>query len=347
MKIPATIVAVLAVSAVPGCKKKSADTGSTGSGSATTTPTGSGSGSGSAAVTPPPAAAGALEGTFDGKPYKFTSATIESVNGHDTLKLSTGALKCGDEAADGDTTLSIDVQKGPGGKHYAPGPMATPVELYNSKQEFAIGNTLHGVLTTEPAEWKEGNKVKGTLRIADAAEDQKGTYTASGSFEATVCEMSEDPEGFQALPEEADKGPVSGTVGGKPFTFKSGIAELRHDKARDVDEILTIDLFDTAVDCTNYRNDKGMKLGIGGAAGASGKDVIVGSPQPWSMGWMVNGTNYFFQGPLWVKFDAIELKEGSVIKGSLHGEANPALAKEHPDGAGKLSGTFTATVCKL
>lgn len=285
---------------------------------------------------------------LEGKPYKLTAGKIDRINQKEHLVVSTGPLTCEGSPAPNDVFFEIYVSAGPDGKHYAPGPVGVAAMLVRGAGSdgpgFVMGGAeLHGVLTLEPGDWAPGNKVKGSLRIDDISEDKKATYTGSSPFEATVCELAADPEADLATPAEADKGPASGTLGGAAFTAKSAIAILSHDARRDVDQIDEIHLFDSEVDCTTYQRVDGTVVRITGTAGASGKDVFVGAPQPRDLWW---GANFHLQGPAWVKFDAIELKEGAEVKGSVYGEATAARAKKYPKSAGKLSGTFTAKVCK-
>jgi hypothetical protein len=298
-----------------------------------------GSAGAAAAPTPPLAGAGTpLEANLEGKPFKFVSAKISDAAGVDRITLSTGALTCDADPASGDTTLSVDVGQGPGGKHFAPGPIGVDIELYNEEQEFSIGNTLRGVLTLEPGEWKVGNKVKGTLRFEDVKDDKR--YNGTGSFEAVVCDFGERDLKFPAVPEAADASPVSGNLGGEKFTYKSAIAQLSHDAARNIDFIEAITLSDAAIDCSNWTRSAGTRVTVG-ATGASGKDVFIGTHQPTQIGWFKNGSNTFLNGSSWIKYDALELNEGSEVKGSIYGEA----AKDAKYAA-KLSGTFIAKVCK-
>jgi hypothetical protein len=303
---------------------------------------GSGSAAGSAAA---PAGAGV---TFEGKTMTFKGGKIDHVNQKERLVLSTGPLSCESDPGPNDTVLEIYMSPGPGGKYYAPGPVGVKALLSmgagsTDKMYVLGGGELYGVLTLEPGEWKKDNKVKGTIRIDDASEDKKATYTGSSPFEATVCELAADPEGDTPLAEDAGKDPAKGKLGELDFAFKSGIAVLHHDAKRDVDEIEEIQLYKADVDCASYASNKERPVRIVGNAGASGKDVVVGAPQPRDIWW--ESSNHL-QGPAWVKFDAIDIKEGGEIKGSVYGEATPARAKKYPKNGGKLAGTFTAKVCK-
>jgi hypothetical protein len=337
MQFRSVLVLLVAVTAVPACKKKDKNDSAGSAGSAV----GSAEVAGSAAApTPPPAGAGTpFEATLEGKPFKFTNAKISDAAGADRITLSTGALACDADPTSGDTTLTVDVGQGPGGKHFAPGPFGVDIELYNEKQEFAIGNTLRGVLTLEPGEWKAGNKIKGTLRFEDAKDDKK--YSGKGSFEAVVCDFGEREVSYPPTPETADAGPVSGTLGGEKFTVKTAVANLRHDDALNVDYIDNITLSDAEINCNKSIN--GMMVNFG--ARAMGKDVFTGTPLPTRVGWFKGGTNYGLKGSGWVKYDTIELKEGGEVKGSLFAEAAGSYAKD-PKMAAKVSGTFTAKVCK-
>lgn len=341
-------IILLGVLALPACKKKdgsAAGSGSGGSGSATPAV-----GSGSGSATPPPAPAGAgtpFEATFEGKPYKFTHARIEGGAGIDYLWLSTAEIKCGEEGLGDITTLNIGVGKGPGGKHFAPGPIAASVGLTNHNIEFALTD-LYGVLTLDNTEWKAGNKVKGTLKITDVGKDKK-EYTGTGSFEASVCDVAEgDAARYAATPETADAGFVSGTLGGAKWTAKSAIAKMQHDADKNIDELTSLEFSDGDITCDNWTSSGGhIRFSVNGLDGTNSRNVFLGTPQMASAAsWSEkDGKQHFMNGSSWVKFDALELKKGSTAKGSLYSESDAAGAKEHPDGAGKMSGTFTATVC--
>jgi hypothetical protein len=339
MKFRPAFSIVLAVSALPACGKKDkpADDRSAKPGSAAVA---------AAPVTPPPAATGKpFEATLEGTQYKFLSAKIDNGIQTERLVLTTAAGGCATPYTTGDITLTVDLQPGPGGKHFAPGPLGVYLDVTSEKVKFAK-SSLSGVINIEPGDWKVGSKVKGTLRFADADgfDDKKVKYTGSGSFEAEICALAGDDR-YQAAPETVDNAPVTGNLAGSKFTFNSGVATLGKSKL-DEDQITEIELFDTAVDCTSYKASKGQHVIIMGSGGASGKDVFIGTPQQRSFSFRTpDGAQNFILGPNWVKFDAIELKEGGAVKGSLYSETGTGKAKEDPKRASKLSGTFTVKVC--
>ncbi|MBA3541424.1 MAG: hypothetical protein H0T79_17565 [Deltaproteobacteria bacterium] len=294
-----------------------------------------------------------VEATFEGTQYKFISARISpdngvhpsgAVYGGDALVLST-APPGGCDAAhtESDVELLVHIGHGPGGKRFAPGPLGVTFMIDGTPHFLAVG--VKGVLNINAGEWKVGNKVTGTVRLADAQghDDKKLTYTGSGSFEAEVCALNGPELEAQATPASADQGPATGTLGDVTLTFKSGLAFLEPNATREAEQIGEIRLFDAAVDCTNWR---GANIRIEGSTGAVGKDVFIGSPQLRQIYFTSGDKETALLGPAWVKFDALELKEGTEIKGSVHGEARNANLKQNPKVAGRLSGTFTAKVCK-
>jgi hypothetical protein len=334
----AIALVISAVVVLPACKK---DTPSDPPKPVTTTT--------SATVAAPAAAKKPFEATFEGRTLKFT-ATINTGSQFENLTLTTGAAGCSGVYQEGDTTLSINIPLGPGGKHFSPGPFAVSAALTNEKDKFAT-NFTDGVIDLEPGEWKVGNKIKGSLRIDDATkkDDKTLTYTGSGSFEAEICGLSDPNDlGFQATPAEFETTPATGSFGGgDKFVFKSGIAELSHNDARNIDEVKYFHLFDTVVTCDNWEKDKdkGVRVELLSNHGVSGKDLLIGTPQTTQAYYYPHGKQNQVYGPQFVKFDAIELKEGGVIKGSLYLETATSYAKD-PKRAGKISGAFTATVCK-
>jgi|GEM_PF-4290346 len=340
------LLASLLLASSSACKKNKAadkDPPKAGPTVAVTATTGSAT---PATPTPPaPSMAKPLEATFEGKPYKFISAVIVSDGTDDRFRLSTGALGCGDEPKPADTILEFEVGLGPGGKHFSPGPLVISGSVYGDDQKFVIDSFLYAIVNLTPGEWKEGNKVKGTIRIDDADNDPAVVYKGEGSFEATVCETENDSR-YQATPEAADAGPVTGTLGGEKFTAKGAIAILSHDSERDRDEISSIRLFDAPVDCDNYSEKKGLDVQIQGYGGSSGTDIFLGAPQPRRLNYRQGSTQFFLSGPAWIKFDALELKEGTEVKGSFHAEASTEKVKADAKYAGRLSGSFTAKVCR-
>ncbi len=334
----ALALAISAIVVLPACKK---DTPSDPPKPTTTTT--------SATVATPAAAKKPFEANFEGKTLKFT-ATIDQATQVDSLTLTTGAPGCGGTYKEGDTTISIDIPLGPGGKHMSPGPFAISAHLTNEKDKLA-SDFADGVINIEPGEWKVGNKIKGTLRLDDATkkDDKTFTYTGSGSFEAEICGLADTNDlGFQATPAEFETTPATGSFGGgDKFVFKSGIAELSHNDDRNIDEVKYFHLFDTVVTCDNWEKDKdkGVRVELLSNHGVSGKDLLIGTPQTTSAYYYPHGKQNQVFGPQFVKFDAIELKEGGVIKGSLYLETATRDAKD-PKKAGKISGAFTATVCK-
>lgn len=302
-----------------------------------------------AAPAPPPPP---FEATFEGKTYKFLSAKIKSHEyRNESLTLSTAAGGCEVESKDGDIELKFEIGSGPGGKHYSTGPLGVSLSLDSEVEKFAA-RSLDGVINLAPGEWKVGNKIKGTLRVDDVktgSDKSKKLYTGWGSFEAIVCELTDDVNRYQATPAEADKGTVSGAFGGSdPFVFKTGLAMLTHDSDRDIDRISEINFFDSDVSCDTWsaQKNKGLRVELFGPTGASGKDVILGSPQQRTVFFFANGEQSTVYGPSWVKFDSVELKKDGVVKGSFHAESGTAAAAGNPKKTGRLSGTFTATVCK-
>jgi hypothetical protein len=340
---------LLAVSSFTACKKKEGDKPAAGSGSGSAAPiavtTAPAAGS---AATPPPAAPADMkpfEATLEGKPYKF--ATVKIVDGSKTANLvfTTATGGCAQEYKTGDIELAIKMEKGPGGKYFAPGPVGVDADITSENVKFET-SSLTSILTVEPGEWKVGNKIKGTLRIndADGSDDKKVTYTGSGSFVAEICALPGD-EAFAASPESVDKTPIAGSLGDQKFAFKGGIAHLGKAKTGE-DQIAEIDLYDSAVDCSSASGTKGGHLMLMGNGGATGKDVFVGTPQQRSISFRdPGGAQVFVSGPSWVKFDTIDLKEGGDVKGSLFAESSPDDVKQYPKRAVKLAGTFAVKVC--
>jgi hypothetical protein len=300
---------------------------------------------------PAPEAPKMFEATIEGKPYKFESAWIEGGDQHDTLVLSTRPGGCEVEKQEGDTRIRVPIPMGPGGKHHAPGPYEGELVLVNEKEKWASdGSKLSGVVTLEPAEWTKGAKVKGTLTLDDLAkadDDSLKKYTGAGPFEATVCGLTSEEYRYQATPEAADAGPVKGEGGGIKFEFKGGRAYMSHDDKRNIDRIQEIHLYASEVTCENYMSATGPEVTLYGLGGAHGPKPLLGTPQAvWSVSFKDGDKSFALDGPGWIKFDELELKHDAVIKGTIHKEASTYGVKTDPKNAGRLSGSFTAIICK-
>lgn len=301
---------------------------------------------------PPPGADKPFEATIEGKPYKFASAKIVASDHGESVVLSTGAGGCAAEKADTDTVIAAFVPRGPGGKHYAPGPLQVEFTIVNQKENFASDNSfLTGVLTLDPAsDWKQGGKVKGTFSfddVAKAEDDSLKKYTGAGSFTADVCELGGE-YAYQALPDAADAGPAKGEAGGIKFEFKSGTAYMSHDDKRNIDKIQEITLYTTDVTCETKDTAKGPRVTLFNPGGARGPKPIVGSAQTVSAIYFKEEgkDNVTLRGPSSVKFDALDLKIDGEIKGTLHAEAPESDVKADPKAAGRISGSFSAKICK-
>lgn len=295
---------------------------------------------------PPPSPVAA---TIEGKPYTFPGVTITAATQRDAIKLSTRAGGCGTEEVEGDVVLDVRVAAGPGDKHFAPGPHAVGVTIKNDKADYASdGRELMGVLTLDATSWKPGAKVKGVLKfddVAKAADDSYQAYSGYGSFEAEVCDVSTSAWRYQPTPEQADAGPAKGEGGGITFAFKSGVAVMRHDDARKLDRIEELHLFDADVTCATFADAKGPHVKLKSPGGAHGPRPLIGSPQDVEVTFKQDGKDDFdVTGPAWIKFDTLELKEGAAAKGTVHAEASTATSNPMPPG--RLSGAFTAVVCK-
>ena len=292
---------------------------------------------------PPP-----FEATFEGKNYKFLSAKIKGWGVDDAITLSTAAGGCDVESKEGDIELLIQVGQGPGGKHFAGQPLAVKMELTSEKEPFDA-RSLDGVVTIGEGEWKEGGKVKGVLSLDDAENGEtKKLYKGFGSFEAVVCGLAADYERYQGTAVEADKAPFSGNLGATKFAFKKGMAMVVHDRDRDIDVISEIGLFESDVTCETWseQTKTGNWVKLFGTDGARGKEVFLGTAQQRTLMFSRDGDTKVASGPAWVKFDALDFKPNSVVKGSVHFEASAPAVKADPTIAGRLSGTFSAIVCK-
>lgn len=348
------LFACACTSLVVGCKpkEKPADKPAAGSGSsvAMKVDVTVGSAATPPPATPPPAAGKPFEATFAGKPVTFASVNITNGVTHPVLRLTTDKTGCQQGYTSGDTMLEIDLQPGPGGKYFAPGPFGATAHLTNEVAKY-VTSYLDTYVTFEPGEWKAGNKIKGTLSIdaADHSGDKKETYTGSGSFEAEICEMPDTTRNdvYAAAPETVDKGPVTGMVGKGKFTFGGGIALLRKKDNGEL-AIGEIDLFDAPVDCDSGRHQgKTNKLRLADDGGATSKHNLPGTFQQRNI-WLdtPNSGQSQHAGPEWVKLDQIDLKDGGDVKGSLYSATTDYEAKQYPDRVINVAGTFAVKVCK-
>jgi len=314
-----------------------------------------GSASASAAPAKPPAdlPTGAFTAKLEGKEYKLAGAYIKNATQQDMLVLTTVTGGCDAPLTDADLELDFDLPTGPGGKHLAPGPFGGYIEISTIKSQFKEqGRGLYeATATLEKGDFKQGDKVKGTLKFGpdNSTEDgKKYEYSGGGAFEATVCDLSSDLK-FQATPETVGTDPVTGTLGKAPFTAKSAFAMLEHDEARNTDYVNEIFLLPGDATCETLSAEKGKAtfVKIYGREGASGTQKLIGSPQPRLVYFSPGGKDQQqIWGSAWAKFDQIDLAEKGTIKGTMFAETVPYDVKEHPDRVGKLAGAFTATVCK-
>ena len=344
----------LALSACSSGKASAPSASATSSGGLKVTVT-IGSGSASAAPAKPPAdlPTGAFTAKLEGKDYKFPAAYIKSASQKDQLVLTTVTGGCDASLTDADIELDFDLPAGPGGKHFAPGPLGGYVDISTIKSQFKEqGRGLYETtVTLEKGDFKQGDKVKGTLKFGPDVSTEDGKkyeYSGSGAFEATVCDLTSDLK-FQATPDTAGTDPVTGTLGKAPFTMKSAFATLEHDEARNTDYVNEIFLLPADATCETLSAEKGKAtfVKIYGREGASGTQKLVGAPQPRLVYFSPDGKGQQqIWGSSWVKFDQIDLAEKGTIKGSVYAETVPYDAKEHPERVGKLSGAFSATVCK-
>ncbi|MFO0612331.1 MAG: hypothetical protein U0414_07080 [Polyangiaceae bacterium] len=346
------IVSIVALSmGLAACEDPPASTSgapaSTGKPSATTSAshkapvTSAPSGSGSAKTAPAPAPGGeGFTATIEGKTYTFKTVTISTQNQVDVLELSTAEGGCKAETKDSDLRITFDLPLGPGGKHFAPGPIVGPLR---EGSKLTKGMNGAAVVTLEKGDVKKGDKVKGTLQF----DWKKGdlAYTGKGGFEAQVCEELMGDFRYQATPEKADEKPAAGEIEGTKWASKSAVVVLG--TLDGVDVVQSVDLFDGKVDCKSYGEAAGKKHVSFTTNLPLPSDVFkyVGAPQPaaaLSYGDAKKKTDVF--GPIWVKFDALDAKDGGTAKGSLFGET--AENKKKDGKPSKISGTFEAAVCK-
>ena len=104
---------------------------------------------------------------------------------------------------------------------------------------------------------------------------------------------------------------------------------------------------DATCDDWSAKKDKATFVKVYGREGASGTQRLVGTPEPRLVYFAPDGKGQQqIWGGAWIKFDQLDLTGGGTIKASIYAEGAPYDAKDHPERAGKLSGNFTATICK-
>ncbi len=311
----------------PGSAKPPVGSGPAGSGSAKAPVVQSGPG-------------GAFTATIEGKSYTFKTVTITTQNQVDVLELSTAEGGCKTEPKDTDLRIAFDLPLGPGGKHFAPGPIVGPVH-----EATALTKRMNGpaVVTLDKGDMKKGDKVKGTL----AFDWKKGdlAYTGKGDFEALVCDELMGDFRYQATPEKADEKPAAGDVEGAKWASKSSVVVLETVDGADV--VKSVELFDGKVDCKNVGEARAKKHLAFTTSLPLPSDIFkyVGVAQPAQSLLIVEGKKQSgIYGPVWVKFDALDAKDGGAAKGSLYGET--AENKKKDGKPSKISGTFEGVVCK-
>lgn len=300
----------------------------------------SASATGSAKATPPGPSGGAFTAKIEGKDYTFKTITITTQNQVDVLEFSTAEGGCKAEGKDTDLRIAFDLPLGPGGKHFAPGPI-----VGNVRESTSLTKRMKGPasVTLENGEMKKGDKVKGTLSF----DWKKGenAYSGNGSFEALICDELMGEFRYQATPEKADEKPAAGEVEGKKWSSKSAVVVL--DTVDGADVVKSVELFEGKVDCKSFGDALAKKhLSFSTNLPApSDKFKYVGLPQPAQSLLIVEGKKQSgIYGPVWVKFDALDAKDGGAAKGSLFGET--AENKKKDGKPSKISGTFEAVVCK-
>lgn len=292
------------------------------------------------AKAPPGPSGGAFTAKIEGKDYTFKTVTITTQNQVDVLELSTAEGGCKAEGKDGDLRIAFDLPLGPGGKHFAPGPIVGALHEATSLTKRMNGPA---VVTIENGEMKKGDKVKGTLTFDWKKGDN--AYAGTGSFEALVCDELMGEFRYQATPEKAEEKPAAGEVEGAKWASKSAVVVLESVDGADV--VKSLDLFEGKVDCKSY-GDAVAKKHLSFTTNLptpNDKFKYVGVAEPAQSLLIVEGKKQSgIYGPVWVKFDALDAKDGGAAKGSLYGET--AENKKKDGKPSKISGTFEGVVCK-
>lgn len=245
------------------------------------------------------------------------------------VKLFSKPHTCSDPRNDEPDMVQFNVLSGPGGKYFVGQPQFARVFAHSESRDDLPAYASS--VTVEPFEAKADAHIKGTI----AVEWKKGDklVKVSGPFDATICNNPDTSR--KVLPESVDK-PLAGTIGKKNVSAKTTIAELKRDEANGVDHVEKLYFFPKAMTCKDYFAKRGEAFLIARDFGAANsKQNAANTFQP---------VDFDSPGSGWVKFDALDLKDGGTITGSIAANySDPGSdEKKHVD----VAGTFSAMVCK-
>ncbi len=292
-----------------------------------------------------PKSSGPFSATLAGTPFSFKSAWVkpETINAVEmaTLVLSTGTQAC----STGDDVLRIELtlHAGPGGRLFAGHPY--PVDLIRLEPPkkfvdlYRIMSPYVEIQLDQGASITKGEHVKGRLEL-DFRQAGK-TYQGSGTFDALVCETG----ALTALPEPKDAGPLEGSVGGAKFVAKSAVAMLRHDDQNDIDYIDDLSFYSNEVTCKEAdgaRTTRRPRLTLADRLGVSSRHTYAGTTMPMVFSFVATANDYVQLDEGFVRIDAVDLRPGGTMKGSLFVEP------KHAPSAGKarFAGSFSVVICR-
>lgn len=243
------------------------------------------------------------------------------------------------------SSLEFHLYPGPGGKYFAGAPTTMRSSVLNAPfrdklktTDFPDSATL---VEIEPFKYAKGEHIKGKVVLDYANKDvaSKG----SAVFDAEICDDSA-PKG-KGVAESAPNGPISGTIGGKPFAGKKVFAKtgtLDDGKTKAITSLYVVQGEATCEDYDKQQN----RLWISAFGAANEKQNLTGAPVWFYLHFIDDSQRDYNKGKYelgqtWLSFDNLSYEKGAVIKGSL--VAN--LPDDDKAPAADIGGHFEATIC--
>jgi hypothetical protein len=159
--------------------------------------------------------------------------------------------------------------------------------------------------------------------------------------------------GGEVPPEPPTRGPVRGTVAGRPFLARSALALVWHDTTSASDSIHTIEFYPEAGVTCAKRKAESESIDVSAFGGGSSVAWEIGITEPANLAHdlrtLVGGRSVGFKSAdlgkhSWVTFDELGFKAGDVVSGSV---VMLARLAEPPEKQVAVGGKFEATVCAM
>lgn len=276
------------------------------------------------------------------------------------FQISTEPLGCAKrEPSPGSVTITFDVAAGPGASFFAGHVISVPVWLRTASASAftqpAAVSARHVRLRLEPFKLKAGERVLGELEIADP---RAGMMNGRGRVELELCDDYPKLANVTGLPATVPAQDISGLVDGRAFRPRSALAILAHDPEGGPDYLEKLAFFENDARCQPYidrtepdhRDVLGIHLSFD-RFGVTTRRLPVKTPLhayigDWSLDFKRTAEGLTMSsiglttGPnAWLSFDALDLKPGAILRGSL------VASTSTRDENSLLQGRFEAVVC--